>query len=65
MVLQTGFLWMKKGVFHNYFLHNYIDNYNFDNNVTWKKRILAEFDKATDNELENLSGEGVFKKGLA
>ena len=27
-----------------------------------KKRILAEFDKTTDNELKKLSGVGVFKK---
>ena len=30
-----------------------------------KKRILLEFDKATGNELENLSGVGIFKNGFA
>ena len=30
-----------------------------------KKRILVEFDKATGNELENLSGVGIFKNGFA
>ena len=30
-----------------------------------KKRILVEFDKASENGLENLSRVGIFKKGLA
>lgn len=55
----------KRGVFHNYFLHNYTDNCKFDKYPNMKKRILVEFDKATGNELENLSGVGIFKNGFA